>query len=310
MGRRSVVAGLVVGVGILIACLSRCQSIPEPSNTQGTRQSTRDELGNQVGHGQLREDLPFEAASLDEIPPARTPHGKPLTLEDVAGEYSFTVHLAGRGLVIGADGSSRNSFGSCLVSGESQGSVRVLDGRLSFEAHDVKGRPTGRTCLAVPVWWEGRLYILGPSGRSWPGGLLEFCNAVNWGEEPRPPNARHLADGLLMRTLPVREGAVAPRNSIPDIAAKWILTKPIEGTVLDVLPNRRASVNLGRKDGVFVGMRLRSGYGEVWPIEVRVVSVEDSTCVVASGSSPSDGYVRKGDLIRCSAAGAKALEGR
>lgn len=139
-----------------------------------------------------------------------------------------------------------------------------------------------------------------------PGGLVEFCNAVNWGEEPRGPHDRHLSGHLFMHIVPVREGGRRPRNAVPEMASTWILAKPIEGPVLEVLPNLRARVGLGRKDGVFAGMRLWAGASRD-SLQLNAMSVDADTCVVETSRDWRSAKVIKGDLVRCDAAGASGL---
>ncbi len=106
--------------------------------------------------------------------------------------------------------------------------------------------------------------------------LLDFCNAVNQGIEPR-----NQSQGVVyLRTDDWKK----PVTGFPDLAPEWrhyLLEEPVLGTVLDVMEGLRARVDLGSKNGIRSGMELCVP-GQSPGFQFRVISVEPDSCVLAS----------------------------
>ncbi len=97
----------------------------------------------------------------------------------------------------------------------------------------------------VPIPWGRRLYLV-PEGR-----LIDFCNAVNLGQEPRIE---------LVGDLPLRRGdwrLPAPGGpSLPQDWRRFILAEPIVGWVTDVGDDGFARVKVLNGDDLQAGMLL------------------------------------------------------
>lgn len=230
----------------------------------------------QSGHGQKWENLPFRPSTENTVPAARTPGGERLTVAHVVGTYCFSTGFTGSSIRIRMDGSCTMKSFSCIDSGSSEGLVRIVDDRIEIESLSLAGRPTGRKCLCVPVWWKGRVYLLGSSGDRMAGGLAEFCNAVNWGEEPSNFMDFHNLEGFYAESE-LRGGD--EMTSIPAAIAPWILRTGIEGRMIESSDNE-LRVNLGTRDGVFVGQRLQAVPESGESTWLRVKAVGQDSCAV------------------------------
>ena len=81
--------------------------------------------------------------------------------------------------------------------------------------------------------------------------LLAFCNAVNQGVEPRDSD---------YGDFDLKEGheaiAVEGFPTAPEAWKAFLLKAPLRGTVVELLPDFKARINIGKKDGLRVGMEL------------------------------------------------------
>ncbi|KAF0244593.1 MAG: hypothetical protein FD180_2411 [Planctomycetota bacterium] len=257
------------------------------------------------GHDQEWDRLPFKSSSSRDVPAARTPDGSPLTFAMVAGRYGGQPDLSGSGVDLDSQGNCTSYWFSCLDSGSAKGIARIVDGRVEIEGLSTWGKPTGERCYCVPAWWRGRVYLLGPS--DWlSGGVLEFCNAINWGEVPENSERRGTEEYLLRRDEPTP--VLERRTAIPEGFDRCIMREPLEGELV-AASSGGVRVSLGSRSGVFVGQRLRaqpeSGYGS-W---LRVLSVEEDTCTVGPYREWRDEPLPPiGTRVHCEAKGAGILE--
>ena len=97
----------------------------------------------------------------------------------------------------------------------------------------------------VPIPWSGRLYLV-PQGR-----LLDFCNAVNLGREPRDQRGG---------ALPLRRGdwrlPVAGRPSLPQEWREFILAEPLSGWVAQIGDDGYGRVWIDQPAALQAGMVL------------------------------------------------------
>ncbi|KAF0242684.1 MAG: hypothetical protein FD180_3785 [Planctomycetota bacterium] len=296
----------VASVGVALVIASRTSvpnAAPIPPTPSALVESEPAGGQCQLGHGQKWERLPFRSGANDTVPDAKTPHGGPLAMADFLGTYSHSAGMGGSSLVFRANGTCTTSSGACLASGSSEGVFRIVDDRIEIECLSLAGRRNGNRCLCTPVWWKGCVYILGPSGDWMPGGFDEFCNAINWGEEPRDLYDRRNLEHLYMSEIR-RDGT----TSVPAAVAQHILRAPLRGRRIvgdDGLPR----VDLGSVNGVWVGQRLLAGgHGVNW---LRVLSVDKESCVVAPCFSWDSGPLPEvGAEVTCEARGADELRDR
>ncbi len=95
------------------------------------------------------------------------------------------------------------------------------------------------------IVWDKRRYLIEDEK------LLSFAHATNHGIEPR--------SGVTGSFLLREEGRDKPVSGVPEMPEGWkskILPEPIEGSIVEVLEDGNAKVNLGWKDGVWNGMEL------------------------------------------------------
>jgi hypothetical protein len=135
------------------------------------------------------------------------------------------------------------------------------------------------------VWyavnWGDRRYLLGTKD------LLDFCNHVNSGEEPGIDRA----SAFFLHEDDLGK-AVAGEPSLPDPWKRCLLEQPLSAEIVSVAPPSGAdnaatarhevtvTLNVGRKDGVFAGMKF---HGHEEPLHVfRVCDVSDATCTARS----------------------------
>ncbi len=155
----------------------------------------------------------------------------------------------------------------------------------------------------LPVEWGARRYLLSDED------MLRFCNAVNLGAEPRVDTLGlfYLQPGSPKDAQGERPEMEQARG-LPKVPAKWtrlLLEKRIHGEVVEELKDRKVTINLGRKNGVWEGMFLIVFRGEKSPASdpfghkcgvARVLTVEAESCtarIVRQGSSSGAGMVRR-----------------
>lgn len=257
------------------------------------------------GHGQKWVRLPFKACDPKSLPAAKTPDGSPLTLAAVAGEYRFSAGKTCT-ILIAPDGKVRCFWASSRWSASSRAIARIVDGRVELEAINRLGFRNGETCVCTPVWWQDKVYLLGcPESRWEGGGVVEFCNAINWGEEPA--HEFRWNDLLYMRGP--AGPATGTRIGVPESIANMILRAPLNGRIISVSPDLRA--NLGRRDGLYLGMRLFAPREDGYARWLRVSGIEEETCTLRPYHDESDQPVpRVGTSIQCDAKGADIVNGK
>jgi hypothetical protein len=95
------------------------------------------------------------------------------------------------------------------------------------------------------IVWDKRRYLIEEEK------LLSFAHASNHGLEPRTG----INGAFLLRD----EDRAKPTAGVPDMPEGWaskILKEPIEGSIVELLEEGKAKVNLGWRDGVWNGMEL------------------------------------------------------
>ncbi|QEH39000.1 hypothetical protein OJF2_76120 [Aquisphaera giovannonii] len=138
----------------------------------------------------------------------------------------------------------------------------------------------------VSVRWGRREYLIGE------GELLAFCNAVNQGEEPRDSEY-----GFFLLGVGQEDAAVSGLPDVPATFGQYLLKEPINGVVTELLPDLRARVNVGRKQGLRAGMELVPTEKPDFS-DMAIVHVEEGESVVKT-KYPNGTYreIRVGDLV-------------
>jgi hypothetical protein len=154
------------------------------------------------------------------------------------------------------------------------GEVHRVDGTLQLivqRQERIRGRDgeefpwLGKTL--IPVRWGQRQYLVGSEQ------FIAFCNAVNLGDEPRDSEWGDFYLGEGQEDIRV--------TGQPEVPARWspyLLKEPVQGEVIELAGDSKAKVNLGRKHGLRVGMKLVPI--DVESVGMEVVSVDEGQCLV------------------------------
>ncbi|HMC88244.1 MAG TPA: hypothetical protein VKI17_01795, partial [Gemmataceae bacterium] len=154
---------------------------------------------------------------------------------------------------------------------QSKGTAKLQKGWLILtpeERHVAKGFASTPTEF-LPLTWGSRAYLLAKDE------FLDFCNAINQGREPRTE-----PDGLFCLRCGDWTTSVQGKPELPEEWAKYLLQKPLQGKIIEMIDARTGRLNLGETDGVRSGMILSAGRGGVVSYGMRVVSVEKGFCFV------------------------------
>jgi len=190
----------------------------------------------------------------------------------VSGEY-----YSGDGLGVNwnlelcQDGTFEFSWDGCLGNYDHQsGRWDIADGLITFQVLDRKpdGMDHSLPSSLRPVRWGERLYLV-PADE-----LLEFCNQVNDGAEPRGD-----PHGLVLLR---RDDWMLPVSSSPELPAQflaYLLSEPVRGNLVKGDSERAGVVDRGSSQGLRPGMILYS-QGSLDLFEYRVVSTSPDSCQV------------------------------
>ena len=120
------------------------------------------------------------------------------------------------------------------------------------------------------VCWGDRNYLVSD------GEMIDFCNAVNQGREPR--RVSH-GDFFLKR------GDEAKRvHGLPNVGVLWseyLLRTPLRAHVLELLPDSSARISAGTRQGLRRGMELVPEISGSFHEQVVISVHEDSAVVIA-----------------------------
>jgi hypothetical protein len=214
----------------------------------------------------------------------------PETLETVAGSYFRGNGFVNTRLCIDPEGRfsyhwSADDGGSVRQEGEAE----VRDGFVVLHPPKAgtNGNPEPFTLPRYrPIRWGNRLYLISDEE------MVDFCNRVNLGLEPRPAHFGSEFTRIELSTKPRRGeeepvfGDLKGQPEIPAESQKFLLKRPLEGKILESLKDRRAKLDLGSDDGLRVGMKLFVEGGKADAPKdfaiVEVVEVRTRDCIVES----------------------------
>lgn len=219
---------------------------------------------------------------------------------DVVGTYTYSHPYGFSSITLLKDGSYTADAADCTTAYKFKGSYVVKDGAVEttlesgtrsghdgsdvetiFPAKDAAGRASsGKEITRYrPVSWGERLYLLAE------GEMLEFCNAVNVGAEPRGERDM-LLDRPYFGSFFLRDGdEKRPAHGRPGLPERWqsyLLKKPVAGVVLSLDGDNTATISVGGREGLKEGMVLAVAGGRapsLWG-GLKVVSVGDTTAKV------------------------------
>lgn len=153
------------------------------------------------------------------------------------------------------------------------GAARTIEGRVVIEEGAIGLLPDSVNSKLIEMFsvsWGDRRYLVEKER------MVDLCNEVNLGHGAGGSFVRH---GDWLKDV----------TGLPQVPEPWrshLLDRPIFGTVTKVLAGRQAQVNLGRRDRIFIGMKLYV-FGrdaeETWlqgDYYVRVLSIADDDAVI------------------------------
>jgi hypothetical protein len=210
---------------------------------------------------------------------------EPAERAGIAGDYFYGDGLGVNvGLTILESGRFSFIWRGCLgVYDQNAGSIEERDGvlYLTFDHENVRQGFRGLSPSFVPVRWGKRLYLVVPDD------LVEFCNAVNQGLEPRD----QIHGQFLLRRGDEEIPVGAARPDLPQSHRGYLLETPIEARVIDVIETKTVPskdpeftyetttvvLDAGSRDGIRVGMELVCHEPASFE-QARVVEVGPRTC--------------------------------
>lgn len=197
-----------------------------------------------------------------------------VTLKDIAGDYFFGDGLgANCRLKVTARGRFTFQWDGCLGTyDKNKGTARVETGILHLAPKGpndpdlIPGTPTE----FYPVRWGGRLYLIPTNA------IVEFCSAVNRGEEPR----RGDFGEYYLRRKDVAKPAPG-RPAVPEQWTRYLLEKPVHAKITELVGERQAWIDKGSGDGLLTGMILEAQEHDGHMLaRVEVEAVERDRCRV------------------------------
>ena len=220
---------------------------------------------------------------------------KTIDPKDLIGTYSFGFDFGFNSLTLKSDLTYEMESSDCTTQIREYGTYFLDSGVLQFSesssANDSSENKSENTFKLLPINWGDRIYLL-------PDGYLElFCNAINFGVEPRSDLfSSPYAGGFYIRNGDERKSV---GGLLPDIPSKYkvlLLEKPVGGRVFkkEYKDGRYiVTINKGSKDGLKVGIQLiGENHTSFVLVGFDVISVEKNSSLVVI-----DDKVKVGDKL-------------
>jgi len=197
-----------------------------------------------------------------------------VALKDIAGEYRFGDGLGARFmLTLAAGGKFTFQWNGCLGTYDhNQGSASIQDGIL----HIAPEKPNLRDGFRVtptefyPVRWGARMYLISTNE------IVQFCNEVNQGSEPRNGPLGH----YYLRRNDMNK-PVTGTPAVPEPWTKFVLEQPVRGRITELIGKQEAWLDKGGADGLWEGMILTAQrHGKLMFAQVQVDAVEKDRCLI------------------------------
>ncbi len=157
--------------------------------------------------------------------------------------------------------------------GRNYGPVTASKGRLrlAFRLPVERQRLSTIADQLIQVPWGSRRYLIPPKE------MLEFCNAINAGTEPRTD-----IHGLHLLRYGDEAKAVQGLPIVPDEFKDYLLARPIEAEIIEVRERTENStlvvLNRGKIHGLLPGMELHVIAPDEPLASVNVTKVDDGGC--------------------------------
>lgn len=195
-------------------------------------------------------------------------------LNDIAGHYVCRWGQGFANLDILADGRFSRTISGCFTFDGAYGFARLVHGVLRLEpiAYDQLGGNAYALAPLYPIKWSTWRFLLSNEQ------ILEFCNAINQGPQPR----KQITADFYHREAD-REKKLEGLPALPGEWNRYLLKKPISATITQVRADRSATIDRGSKDGIQKGMHFKAhgGKGDRHPYrEVEVASVDVQSSVI------------------------------
>jgi hypothetical protein len=170
---------------------------------------------------------------------------------------------------LGASGRFSYTRSGCLgLYGRNEGAAQLELGFLDLKPEH-SGGASSIPLFFLSVDWGERRYLI-PEEE-----IVEFCNAINQGEEPR--DGRH--GSFYLRENDWNK----PAPGAPELPEPWpgyVLSKPLVGRVLELTGENQGVINLGAKDGIHKDMVLTVHGKTNRGFHLRVIAVADDHAFV------------------------------
>lgn len=196
----------------------------------------------------------------------------PTALDDLAGDYYFGDGLGVNcRMTVSKAGKFAFEWTGCLGTyDENKGAASIQGGILQLKPQKENRRQgfRGTATEFYPVRWGARMYLV-PTNE-----LVEFCNEVNQGTEPR----REVHGQYYLRSADANKPA-SGKPAIPGEWSKYLLDHPVRGKIVELAGQQGAWLDKGSKDGLLEGMVLTAQpHGQTRFAQVLVEAVESDRC--------------------------------
>jgi len=196
-------------------------------------------------------DLEAEDAPRESAPAVAPTASKPGRL---AGTYEYGFIRDDYGLELTERGEFFFHWFGCPSVGAGYadaGTVKLAGGYLVLTPSEARPGGAARWPTEfLPIRWGTRQYLVPKEG------VLDFCNAINQGDEPRCQ--RH--GSFFLRAGDWNQ----PAPGLPDLPTSWleqVLAKPVQGELTAREGETHWRISLRANDGLRVGMRLTARGG-------------------------------------------------
>jgi hypothetical protein len=197
-------------------------------------------------------------------------------IKQLIGDYQFGDGLGVNcSLNLSTNGKFKFEWHGCLgLYDKNQGTYILTNGILNLvtEKRNIREGFQGTPTNFFPIPWGNRLYII-PTNE-----IIKFCSDVNQGLEPRDLSrgSFYLKTGEWTNTV----------SGLPNVPVNWkpyLLAKPVNGKITQLITKEEAWLNLGSKDGILAEMEMFAlEFEKTSPSCVKIISVEKNRCRIRS----------------------------
>lgn len=194
-----------------------------------------------------------------------------ITFKELIGEYYYGDGLgANCTLKLVKNGDFSFAWHGCLgLYATNYGGAKLTNGLLIL-APRKPNQDFGTSIAFFPLRWGTRVYLVATNK------LVDFCNCINDGSEPRVQcyGSHYLREKDW-------DKPVSGRPEIPVPWAEYLISKPIKGEIVYLVNNNEAWINIGSDNGLREGMTLTAWKSNPWTvISVRISVLEKDRCLI------------------------------